>query len=1155
MGAASASQHHERVAGLRHLLAVVVAVVHEDGWLVDGNDGFWRLLGAAGDEAAGRNVAGFFVLPRFDQLAGVLVAPGQPAYRGVLSVGSSGAGCRTLIGTVHREGAHLVLAAEFDVAEMEQLGAQLALLNEELAETHRELARSRRGLAHELAERRQIEAALAASQAFLDRTGSIGAVGGWEIDMATMALHWTAETCRIHGLEPGYRSSLEDALDFYAEESRVALQQALQKCQETGAGFDLELSAVTAKGEAIWLRVVAERERADAGAGRIVGACQDITARRALEAELRSKNQMLANVLESLPCGLSVFDEDLNFVAGNAEYRRLLALPDSLFEHQPTRLEDLVRYSAMSAGATAQDAATRARAVIANTRAGLPLEYMSPAGMPLDIRRGRMPDGSLVATYTDISARRNAEAEAQRSTQLLRGAIDAIGEAFVLFDPEERMVYCNDRYRGMYGAAASSVAEGASFEDFVRLAAPYADDPGARAVDESWIQSRVAAFRSGTLPPVRRLADGRVFRATHHRMADGHVVGFRVDITELTNATESAQAASLAKSQFLANMSHEIRTPMNAILGMLTLLRKTELTPRQADYAGKTEGAARSLLGLLNDILDFSKVEAGKMTLEPQPFRVEQLRRDVAVIVSAGVGTKPVEVRFDIDADLPPVLVADAMRLRQVLINLGGNAVKFTAAGEVVVTMKVAELTGAAVTLDISVRDTGIGIEPENQTRIFSGFTQAEASTTRRFGGTGLGLAISRRLVTLMGGELKLDSVPGQGSCFHFRIPLAVGADATEPGAFDGLGGAAGGQRLAGMRLLVAEDNANNQQVARELLQGEGATVQIARDGQAAVAAVAAAEPPFDAVLMDVQMPVMDGYAATRCIRVDLGMHALPIIAMTANAMAVDRDACLAAGMNDHVGKPFAIEHLVQLLCRYAGRGEAPPAAPATPPPPLLPAVGQAAAAAGVDLDRALDRLGGKQPIYARTLRRFVRDLAEMPAQLQAHLARDETPGALSMLHSLKGLAATLGATALAEQADRAERALRVAGSAEEAGFALAGVCLAIERSSPGLALLMQALQAAKAQAGPEFAAPDHAAYRAELKALAEQLRQADMAATLTMEALEQRFGRALGGRLEAMDEAIEALDFERALRLCLSLSHEAGVQDELTWSAARAMQ
>jgi signal transduction histidine kinase/DNA-binding response OmpR family regulator len=537
--------------------------------------------------------------------------------------------------------------------------------------------------------------------------------------------------------------------------------------------------------------------------------------------------------------------------------------------------------------------------------------------------------------------------------------------------------------------------------------------------------------------------------------------------TDLGVARDQAEANSSAKSQFLANMSHEIRTPMNAILGMLKLLQGTELTHRQQDYTTKTEDAARSLLGLLNDILDFSKVEAGKMSLDPQPFSVERLLRELSVVLSANVGAKPIEVLFDIDPQIPTMLVGDAMRLQQVLINLGGNAVKFTAQGQVVLTMRLRRQTGSIVSVECVVRDTGIGIAPENQSHIFSGFSQAEASTTRRFGGTGLGLAISQRLVSMMGGTLQLESVLGHGSTFAFSLELPVASpdthsagpavpDAVEPrtvliidgnpfardiaatvtrgwhwptttadsgeqalqiirshtsdGTFPfqlvfvswrlpGMDGweavrcireasqscvgpppvivmlatsnrtalaqrslleqsmldgflvkpvtasmlkeaaiqpvasgtgirksprASKPRRLDGMRLLVVEDNLINQQVAQELLRSEGAQVVLASNGQLGVEALASNATAFDAVLMDVQMPVLDGYGATRVIRQELGLKSLPIIAMTANAMESDREACLAAGMDDHIGKPFDLTQLVLLLRQYVWPQQSP---------------------------------------------------------------------------------------------------------------------------------------------------------------------------------------------------------------------------------------
>jgi len=1179
--------------------------------------------------------------------------------------------------------------------------------------------------------RKQAETAMRASQVLLSQTGSIGGVGGWELDVATQTLAWTDETCRIHDLPKGHKPTLEEALGYYTAQARPLVSRAVAESLEYGQRWDLELALVTASGREIWVRAVGEAEFADGKPVRLIGAFQDITARRALEAELRAKNELVNSIIENLPCGVSVFDADLKLVAANREFRRVLDFPDSLFEAAEVHFEDIVRFNALR-GEYGNDLSMEGIESAVQTsveRARRPVqphhfERVRPDGTPLEVRGAPMPAGGFVTTYTDVSARKAAEAEVQRSATLLRGAIDAIDEAFVLYDPEGMLVFCNDKYREMYPRMAHLMVPGAHFEAIIRAGAEAGEYLDAVGRTEAWIEERLAAHRSGDTTLVQKLESGRTLRIVERKMPDGHIVGFRIDVTELAHATEAAEKASLAKSQFLANMSHEIRTPMNAILGMLTLLRRTDLNTRQADYAVKTEGAARSLLGLLNDILDFSKVEAGKMTLDPHPFRVDQLMRDLGVVLSANAGAKPVEVLFDIDPRLPRTLVGDAMRLRQVLINLGGNAIKFTAEGEVVVSVQVVQRQADAVTLRVAVRDTGIGIAPENQARIFSGFTQAEASTTRRFGGTGLGVAISQRLVGLMGGELTLDSAVGQGSTFHFTVTMPVAEDAEVPaptspisptapasparlralvvddnptarellrdmaeslgwvaelassgeealtklaacrsagGRYDvvfmdwqmpGLDGwetasriregglvddapvvvmvtahgreklaqrsseqqahlddflvkpvtasmlfdavvdarqrralptlsapprqAAPGtaQRLAGLRLLVTEDNLNNQQVARELLEDEGAIVQLANNGLEGVEAVAAADPPFDVVLMDLQMPVMDGFTATARIRQDLARTQLPIVAMTANAMASDREACLAAGMNDHIGKPFDIDHLVAVLRRLCGRGavsavSAGSAGSAGSAVGAVRAVGTvtapdaagsvtslhaAAGAAGVDLAAALQRMGGKQAVYARMLRSALNDFDTLAQALQKPLADAELADTARSLHTLKGLAATLGITALAAAAGSAEKLLSAGAStgltAHEAMPACAAVGATLCAALPALRILSEQLLegvaavAAGASAGATHAAgaatagphDDRAALHQRLTELAALLGQSDMRATELTPALREQGNSRLGPRLAELDDAVSALDFERATPLCSEL-------------------
>jgi PAS domain S-box-containing protein len=524
-----------------------------------------------------------------------------------------------------------------------------------------------------------------------------------------------------------------------------------------------------------------------------------------------------------------------------------------------------------------------------------------------------------VAIFIDITDKKRAEEMAERNAALLRGSIDALDDAFALYDNEDRLALFNRRYHALYPLNAEMVAVGNRFEDIVRAGVYNGQYEAAIGREEDWIAQRLALHQQPTSRLTQKLSNGRTLQVVERRMANGYTVGFRVDITELVQATEAAQEASRSKSQFLANMSHELRTPMNAVLGMLTLLRKTPLSPKQADYAAKSEAAAQSLLALLNDILDLSKAEAGKMQLDPQPTALAQLVADVNVIVQAYIGPKPVELLVHVDSGAPSAVEVDALRLKQVLINLCGNAVKFTPAGRVTLRVVMLHRQGDQAMLQFSVQDQGIGIAPEHQSRIFAGFTQAEASTTRRFGGTGLGLAISQRLLALMGSQLELQSEPGKGSHFSFNLSLPV-ATAPQPPAplpapsSDDPAPAAPVQRLQGMRILLAEDNLVNQQIAMELLSIEGAKVTLANHGQEAVDQIMATPGGFDVVLMDMQMPVMDGLDATRAIRQRLSAQQLPIVAMTANAMESDRQACLQAGMNDHVGKPFNLAHLVEVI-------------------------------------------------------------------------------------------------------------------------------------------------------------------------------------------------------------------------------------------------
>jgi len=931
------------------------------------------------------------------------------------------------------------------------LSALLALLIWQLANGRRKAEEIAAAMTHDL---RRAARDLTASEAFLEQAQRIAHIGGWEVDLETLAVRLSAQMLFLFDLPHDATPTIEEFIGFFEPKSQEMIEQATQVAVRDGQSWDLELKLASAKGIVRWVRTVGRVDRQGDRSMRLIGTLQDITDNKQAGEALRASENLMRVITDNMPGRVGYWDRSLHCRFAN-------------------------RYFAETFGRTQE-------AIL---------------GVAL---------------------------------------LDLLG-------PE--------RYEAIR----------------VDVEAALSGQTRAFEREEQWREGMTQAMLVHYIPDIR----------------DGEVQGFFVlalDVTELKDAREAARQASAAKGQFLANTSHELRTPMNAVIGMLTLLGQTELSPRQADYVSKAEGAARSLLALLNDILDFSKIEAGKLALDPRPFKLESLLRDLSVILAANLRSENVEILFDIDASLPYVLVGDDMRLRQVLINLGGNAVKFTDRGEVVVGARLVSREGSRARIEFSVSDTGIGIAQEQQARIFEGFSQAEASTVRKYGGTGLGLAISQRLVTLMGSTLQLESEPGRGSRFYFALDLVLGPGAagehaahaeparvlfvddnpvaigifkeqaaslhwtadtatsaeeavekvrTAPATYDAifidwrmpkidgveaammmrrlphLGQSAilimvsaqararfaelsEAQRamldgylvkpvtasmlrdavseatfhvpqfapterpeddaLSGLRLLLVEDNKNNQQVARELLASHGAIVDIADDGQQGVERVTASPSLYDLVLMDVQMPVMDGFTATRELR--MAGLTLPIIAMTANAMSGDREACLEAGMDDHVGKPFDLDALVKTILQHVGRSRETRGTREF----RAPSAQASASSPAGDFEAAVQRLGGDIGFYRQLYPAVKADTEAMFAKLGPLIAQGERGEAGRLFHTIKGLAATIGAMAFSRAAAQAEKAMtRPAISDEEDSMLLESAMSAYESACVELDSLLAA--------------------------------------------------------------------------------------------------